>query len=146
MENTLQKVEKYTTSLLRTQLPHEFYYHNLSHTQRVVKKTKQLIEDEDLEKEDHSNLIIAAWFHDTGYIKSCDNHEEESVIIATEFLNSISLDKTDISKISSLIMATKISHDPINLSEKIIRDADKKIFLFLRSIIIFILIMHKNIG
>jgi len=124
MKNTLQEVEKYVTSLLRTQLPHTFYYHNLSHTQRVVKKTKQLIEGENLKEEENSNLIIAAWFHDTGYIKGCDNHEEKSVSIATEFLNNIHLNKVDIIEISNLIMATEVSHNPINLLEKIIRDAD----------------------
>lgn len=124
MENTLEEVEKYTTSLLRTELLHIFYYHNLSHTQRVVKKTKQLIEGEGLNEKEHRNLIIAAWFHDTGYIKGCDKHEENSVIIATEFLNSINVNKADITEISNLIMATHMSHEPINLQEKIIRDAD----------------------
>jgi hypothetical protein len=31
-------------------------------------------------------VIIAAWFHDTGYIKGSENHENESVCIVSDFL------------------------------------------------------------
>jgi HD superfamily phosphodiesterase len=30
-------------------------------------------------------VIIAAWFHDTGYIKGSENHENESVCIVSDF-------------------------------------------------------------
>jgi HD superfamily phosphodiesterase len=32
-----------------------------------------------------SEIIIAAWFHDTGYIKGSENHENESVCIVSDF-------------------------------------------------------------
>jgi hypothetical protein len=30
-------------------------------------------------------VIIAAWFHDTGYIKGAENHENESVALFLTF-------------------------------------------------------------
>jgi HD superfamily phosphodiesterase len=68
-------------------------------------------------------VIIAAWFHDTGYIKGSENHENESVCIVSDFKGK---DKSDeyIQKIASIIRATTFNHVPQTLLEKIIRDAD----------------------
>ena len=86
MNNLLVSVEKYALSLLRKDLPHIYTYHNLGHTLRVVKSTKELIEGENIDGNDAENLIIAAWLHDIGYIKGFEKHEEKSVDIASTFL------------------------------------------------------------
>ena len=86
MEQLILETEKYVSSLLNDHLPREFVYHNLSHTQRVVAATKQIIEGENVSEEDTHKLLITAWFHDTGYTKGKDNHEEASVVIAKAFL------------------------------------------------------------
>ena len=70
------------------------------------------------------NLILAAWFHDTGYTKSIEAHEEESVKIAESFLKEKHVSENVIAEVSSLIMATKMGIKPITELEKIIRDAD----------------------
>ncbi len=124
MADLLKDVEKQVTHLLRTELNHNFYYHNLSHTQRVVKKTRQLIEGEGLEEQNCQNLMIATWFHDVGYIKGSKNHEENSVLIATDSLKNLNASQKDIDEVCAIIMATKISYEPKNIYEKIIRDAD----------------------
>ena len=124
MENLLIEVEKYVSLLLRTELSHIYTYHNLGHTQRVVKSTVALIEGEKIIDNDAENLLIAAWLHDVGYINGFENHEERSKEIATEFLKKRNVGEDRIAQISSLILATKIGHDPIDLLEKVIRDAD----------------------
>ena len=43
MNELLAKVENYVSSLLRRELSHVYIYHNLSHTQRVVNYTKEII-------------------------------------------------------------------------------------------------------
>ena len=124
MKDLIAEVEKHATSLLRTKLPHDYTYHNLGHTQRVVKSTKELIEGEKTGEKDAKHLIIAAWFHDVGYIHGFENHEEKSKDIASDFLSKHDVSDEDISTISNLILATKMGYDPQNSSEKIIRDAD----------------------
>ena len=61
----------------------------MSHTQRVVAATKEIIEGEKLKDDDANKLIIAAWFHDAGYTKSNVNHEEESVTDFKVFFKEI---------------------------------------------------------
>lgn len=124
MEQLILETEKYVSSLLNDDLPREFVYHNLSHTQRVVAATKQIIEGEQIGEDDAHKLILTAWFHDTGYTKGKDNHEEASVAIAKAFLKDHNVSDQLIDEISHLIMATKMGYEPLNTMERIIRDAD----------------------
>lgn len=124
MEQLILETEKYVSSLLNDNLPREFVYHNLSHTQRVVAAAKQIIEGEQIGEEESHKLILTAWFHDTGYTKGSDHHEEASVAIAKAFLKEHDASDALIDEISHLIMATKMGYEPLNELEKIIRDAD----------------------
>lgn len=124
MDTIIIEAEQYVTALLRDKLSHIFLYHNLTHTQRVVKFVKSLIEAEKVSQDDADALIIAAWFHDIGYTEGSENHEAKSVTIATLFLKDHNVDDATIAKVSRLIMATKMDYEPLDLLEKIIRDAD----------------------
>ncbi len=124
METLLLKTEKYIFSLLTKELHNDFLYHNLSHTQRVVNAVKELIVGEDISEVDANILLLAAWFHDVGYVKGCENHEESSVRIATNFLHEYNMDDSIIDAVCTLIRVTKIDEEPDGILEKIIRDAD----------------------
>lgn len=122
------KVEKHVVNLLRTELSPKFLYHNLSHTLRVVQSTKELIKAENIEGDDAEDLIISAWFHDVGYTKGCEKHEEEGAKMARIYLDDINLKPERIDHICKLIMATKLGYEPENNLEKIIKDADNSHF------------------
>jgi predicted metal-dependent HD superfamily phosphohydrolase len=124
MQDLVLEAEKYATSLLRSKLPYHFTYHNLSHTLRVVESIKELIIGENIPEADAENLLIAGWLHDVGYIIDINTHEDHSKDISAEFLAKNHLDTNKIDIISNLILATKMGHEPQNLLEKIMRDAD----------------------
>lgn len=124
MDNLIKDVENYVSNLIINELPQDYLYHNLGHTKRVVKKTHELIEGEHVTEKDGANLILAAWFHDIGYIKKEDGHEEIGAEITVNFLKEHNVPEETISEVSKLILATRMGHEPINLLEKIIRDAD----------------------
>ncbi len=126
MSEIVEKAEKFVTNLLENELNPNFLYHNLKHTQRVVKSTKELLNSFDFKADENEQLLIAAWFHDTGYIKGVTNHEENSCKIASEYLSKEGY--PEVGKVSELIMATKRHHEPQNLLEEIIRDADASHF------------------
>jgi len=46
MFEIVQKAEEFVTNMLVNELDPKFLYHNLKHTQRVVKSTKELIENQ----------------------------------------------------------------------------------------------------
>ena len=124
MSTLIVNAEKHVFNLLNTDLERAYVYHNLAHTQRVVEKTKELTENLKIAKTAAENLEIAAWFHDTGFVKGAENHEEESVKIAVEFLKNNKVSDKRIEAISNLIMATKMDHVAKDDLEKIISDAD----------------------
>jgi len=124
MSTLIIDTEKYVFSLLNTDLDRKFVYHNLAHTQRVVKSIKELTESLKIDEVEAENLEIAAWFHDTGFVKGTENHEEKSVQIASVFLKENKVTAKRIKEISALILVTKMGSQPKNELEKIIVDAD----------------------
>lgn len=124
METLLLKAEKYAFSLLTKELSPAYLCHNMSHTQRVVNATKELIQGEGISETDANILLLAAWFHNLGYVKRKENHEEKSVQIATNFLEEYNIDESIINEVSKLIRATKMTQEIDSTLEKIIRDAD----------------------
>ena len=124
MSTIIEKTEVFVTDLLSNQLGSEYLYHNLRHTQRVVKNTKELLDFYDLNAKEHDALVLAAWLHDTGYTQGSENHEEASCAIARSFLEENNYDTAAIDTVCNLILATRRYYDPTNLSEQIIRDAD----------------------
>ena len=116
--------EKYVINLLNNKLATNYVYHNLAHTQKVVKRTIELAEKLEVDKVSLENLQLAALFHDTGFIKKAENHEQESVIVLTHFLQEKNIEAKRIEAIANLILATKIGREPSNDLEKIMTDAD----------------------
>ena len=128
MSDILDNTQQFVTDLLTNQLDHKFLYHNLRHTQRVVKSTEQLLESCSLSDQDREILLLVAWLHDTGYTKGTKNHEESSCEIAEEFLSKEGYAKELIAKVKSCILATKWNATPSNEMDMIIRDADSSHF------------------
>ena len=112
MDNLIIDAEKYVISYLNKNLDSKFVYHNIAHTQRVVEKIKELIEDSDLNEDEKLELLIAAWFHDTGFTRTIENHEDESIKIASSFLKSQMVSAEKIEAITNIIMATKMQFVP----------------------------------
>ena len=69
-------------------------------------------------------MLIAAWFHDTGFTKSLEKHEDHSASIAASFLKSQNCEQDKIDIVTNLILATRNGYEPKTQLEKIIRDAD----------------------
>jgi len=124
MENIILKTEKFVVQLLNEHLDHTYVYHNLAHTQHVVASIKTLSKDLELNDTDKEHLELAAWLHDTGFTKGHEAHENESVKIASDFLNAQQYPDSDIEIVLNLILATEVNREPMNLLEKLMRDAD----------------------
>lgn len=128
MADIIKKTEEFVFNLFKNELPNTFLYHNFTHTKRVLKSTNEIIEHSDISSDDATVLQLAALLHDTGYTKVRDGHEEESVRIATTFLQQQKVDQAIIDAVNQCIMATKFKDTPQNELAKIIRDADASHF------------------
>jgi len=124
MNNLIDEISLYIINLLNTQLPSSFLYHNLQHTKDVVNTVNEIAENTGLNNEEKEMLLIAAWFHDAGYIKSMDNHEELSSEIAEAYLKKRNYPTVKINTIKRMILSTRIPQNPKNNLEMILCDAD----------------------
>lgn len=124
MSDIIKSTEKFVISLLSKELNEKFLFHNLRRTQTVVKSTMELLEFYMLPDKERETIILAAWLQDIGYTYGTDKHEQSSSELATKFLREQSYEEEDIKKVCGLIRATKPGHEPSNLSEEILRDAD----------------------
>lgn len=129
MENIVQAADDFILKLFTEKLPSSFVYHNYAHSKRVYKSINEIIEHSQIDVKDATVLRLAALLHDTGYIISPENHEEESVKIAKEFLESHKVDQEIIDGVTKCIYATEFENtQPKTELEKIIRDADSSHF------------------
>lgn len=128
MSEIIEKTKSFVTELLSHNLDNKFLYHNLTHTRRVVKSTKEILDSLRLEDQENELLILAAWLHDTGYTQGTEDHEEKSAAIAKEFLSNEGYDQSRTQEVINLILATKRYHIPTALKEEILRDADASHF------------------
>lgn len=128
MDQLIEKADKFVLNLFKEKLPNTFLYHNYKHTQRVVKSTKELIDNSEINVKEKEALLLAAWLHDTGYTRTFKGHEKESANIATSFLKENNATPELIEKVQQYIKATCFDTEPETLPEKIIRDADSSHF------------------
>ncbi len=81
-----QKASDFILDKLKKELPSYLSYHNADHTLDVIQSAGKIAIEEDLDKADTGLLLTAALFHDTGFLKGRQNHEEASCEIARRFL------------------------------------------------------------
>ncbi|MEN9331473.1 MAG: hypothetical protein RLZZ94_563 [Bacteroidota bacterium] len=109
---------------LEKELPKHFYYHSYAHTVDMHDAAVRIADYENIGGDDKEFVLVAALFHDAGFIINSDDHEMHSCTIAKEFLATYGYSPTEIELICSLIMATKMPVSPKNKLEEIICDAD----------------------
>lgn len=122
--NFVNQVQDFVSDLINAKLSQVYSYHNLNHTIGVVKAVDILCNEENVAPLDKEILLVAAWFHDTGYTIAHKNHEDFSVEIASRFLKEKGKSDDYIASVSSLIKATLKEYVPQTPFEKIIKDSD----------------------
>ena len=121
----LNEAQAYVTELFHKEVDPMFVFHNLEHTQQVARAADEIAAHYQLGDEDRLVLLLAAWFHDTGFSNGqAEEHEKESILLATEFLLSQNVDSEIIQRVSSCIQATRMPQSPLSQVEKIMCDAD----------------------
>jgi predicted metal-dependent HD superfamily phosphohydrolase len=121
----LSAAQDFVSDLLISKLDKAIHFHTLQHTQEVLAGCETIADYYHLEDEDRYALMLAAWFHDTGYTGGrASGHENVSIELATKFLNDHKVSQQVINKVIGCISATRLPQTPHTLIEQIICDAD----------------------
>ncbi|QKG53910.1 Pycsar system effector family protein [Hymenobacter sp. BRD67] len=120
----VQQAQAYLEPKLTAELDPRLTYHTLAHTAYVVKQARNLADDAQLSPEQTEELLLAAWFHDTGYLDTYDGHEYKSMARAEAWLQEKKVEPARVEVIKNLIRATHRNETPTTELEKIMVDAD----------------------
>ncbi|RAJ04281.1 putative metal-dependent HD superfamily phosphohydrolase [Chitinophaga skermanii] len=100
-------------------------YHNLLHTQQVVDAASKMVAYYRLTEEQMMIVMVAAWFHDIGYVIGVPaEHESVGAAEAKKFMLAQNVSETLADQVAGCILATRIPQSPNNLLEQIVCDAD----------------------
>ncbi|GAB3193977.1 putative metal-dependent HD superfamily phosphohydrolase [Pontibacter aydingkolensis] len=126
MENQdiVKQASEFIFKLFKERLSKKLVYHNYKHTYETAAEAENLGKLSDLPEDELQDLILAAWFHDTGYIETYADHEEESVKIATAWLQEQGYPEERIERICRIILSTEHSRQPEGQLEELLVDAD----------------------
>jgi uncharacterized protein len=115
----------YALGRLHDELAPALTYHNEWHTRDdVLPAVQRLARAYRLKPRQKQLLAVAAAFHDIGFVQQVDDHEQIGAQIAAALLPRFGFGPEDIACITSLILATRVTAQPQNLLQGILRDAD----------------------
>ena len=109
---------------LKSLLPAEIVYHDLSHTLNVEKAVVRYAKLEGIAEEEITLLQTAALYHDVGFIFCYDANESFAIQLATSNLPRFGYNKQQIAIVCKMIAATQINMQPTTQLEKLMVDAD----------------------
>src|SRR4051794_9294770 len=102
----------YILDKLRNDLPKHLKYHTLGHTLDVYSRAEAIAKQEGLTGRMLELLLVAAVYHDAGYLYQRVQHENRSCEIAREVLPNYGYTTEDIGEICHIIMATQLPQNP----------------------------------
>jgi predicted metal-dependent HD superfamily phosphohydrolase len=122
--NLIQEAEKQVRQLTSEHLKKDYYFHTFDHTRQVVEAAMEIADGFDLTEKEVELLLIAAWFHDTGYVDDPEAHEEKSGERAEAFMENYPFSEDEKKRVRGMILATQVPQKPRTLLEQILCDAD----------------------
>ncbi len=123
-QELIDAAKKFAETILKNDVSKDLIYHSLEHTQGVVEAARNIGQEVGLEEDQMEVLELAAWFHDLGYRDTIQNHEDQSMAIADQYLSEAGYDTRKKQQVIECIRATKMPQDPKTEVEKVLCDAD----------------------
>lgn len=124
MAAILQEAKNYVKDLLTSQLNGTYWYHNWDHTEFVFEEAMALGETAGLSDAEKEILGLSALFHDTGFVKSYQDHVSNSKEIAKEYLRSRGFNEDQTAAVLENIEATRMPHPDSGKLGTLLQDAD----------------------
>ncbi len=101
------------------------FFHNINHTLNVLEAVGLIAQNTDeISSHQEELLKIAAIFHDVIAELKANDNETKSANYACEQLLKLNVAKEDVEIVERLIKATKLDHQPTDIMEEAIKDAD----------------------
>ena len=125
ISSVLAAAQAYVTRQYESHPDPVLVYHNLVHTSQVVQAADQISAYYRLSEADHLIVMLAAWFHDMGYLEGeRSSHESAGADAVLAFAKAQGLSEATGRAAADCVLATRMPQQPNNLLEQIVCDAD----------------------
>jgi predicted metal-dependent HD superfamily phosphohydrolase len=125
MEGILANSIEHVKGIYATNEDPTLQYHTWEHTEIVLNSVAEMADAiAEIIPEEKEALQLAAVFHDVAHISGSENHEADGAQMAENYLSHHDCPESQIQLIRRMILATKMGHEPTDLLEQIIQDAD----------------------
>lgn len=114
----------YILQQLQAQLPYDRTYHSYGHTLDVHRAAIDIARKEGVNGDELTLLKTAALYHDSGFVRGNEHHEELSCGIARETLPGFGYTDEEVDRVCAMIMATRVPQSPADRLSGILCDAD----------------------
>ncbi len=116
---------QYIEDKLMQCLPARLTYHTVLHTLDVAEQAARIARAEGITDQELLDVLqTAAYYHDAGFLRTYQEHEEESCRIALEVLPDYDYRPDQITQVCQLIRATRMPQSPTTLLQAVLCDAD----------------------
>lgn len=123
-KSLIEKAENFVRKTFEEKVSDDYSYHSIDHSIMVRDAVIELCNRANLSNEEKEDTILAALFHDIGFSKGAEDHEETGIKIAHEWLSKHGHPADRIARIERCIAATKKDAVPGSHMESILKDAD----------------------
>src|SRR5688500_17419267 len=83
--DVLSEIENHVSKLFKKHETEILEFHNLEHTEEVVKRAEEIAKHHRISEDDKFVLMAATWFHDTGHLfVPSDKHVDKSIELMRE--------------------------------------------------------------
>jgi len=120
----ISAAQAFVTEHFEKNVSKDYVFHSIEHVNDVVKAIGKISSAYELSDKQVELLYIAAWFHDTGYDKGSDGHENRSCQYVETFLKKHDFPEEDIQTVTGCIRATRMPQSPMSRMQSILCDAD----------------------
>lgn len=124
LSDRYNSVHRFFIQKLDQELPEYLAYHNVHHTRNVINACSYLAEKEKVTAQEKEILLVAALFHDAGFLVRYGANEHAAVRMAKEILPRFKYSEAEIEEISAIILSSAVDIEPKTLLEEILHDAD----------------------
>ena len=119
----VQRAADFVLDLLSTSLQSRFVFHNQRLTVLTVHAVRQIGLHQNLSQDEIHRLEIAAWFHNTGFVREAKNPINSAAAFTNNFLERNGVDIKEKHQIIAAIRHTAHPHKVENLMEQVLYDA-----------------------
>lgn len=120
----VEKARLFTLRHFSKHIPAWMRFHDLEHTLSVTRWAVEIGRASGLSAKDMLLVELAALFHDTGYATVYAGHELEGAKLARTWLLQQGATAAEAERVARLILATRITHKPRGIAQRVLRDAD----------------------